>query len=419
MNSILRRRRAAMSGQRSTFWLNAAKYFQIGSDISTNAKAAQGACFATSGTYSYVYFVVITADEATQYLYTTTISSGITTLRATYNTLGHANSLTCDQENGVIYVATMDTAVGIKKINAETYAEIGSFQIHNADGDAVLPWAIAFDRKKRLLYSWNNTKFYVYQPDGTFVREIQRTNIPTHEGATAQTLETDGEYIYTCYAKPNLMDVYTMDGTYLRTISIGTSNEMEEPVYDWNGGWLYTEYVSSGKQRLYSLLFRSYDGMLRLSYVIPGAWTYLQDTGTIGKYGYFSFNMSSTAAKAYKITAKAIGYPYGMDFLRGKKCRLSFNILRKSGSAGQVYINIFTSNTDSVTDGNDRLYYNTYTVTIPTSGEEDIVFEFVPGESWFVPTAGNDGNYVGFWIMLYADSGNGCYVRNFKFEVEV
>ena len=415
MNSILRRRRAAMGGKkgRQPVFLDSVKFWDLSGQygIQTDGKAVQG------GTHygSSIYYIVISADESEQYLYTTNESALTTTLRNTYTTLGHANSMTCDQD-GTLYVATGDATKGVAIIAISGYSQTGSIQLLDQNGDPYSPWSIAYDVKRNLLYSRvGNETVNVHHIDGSFVasRHLSQATSGTNQG-----METDGEFLYLETSSPNQILVYDLTGKFIKSVSVGTSYEFEELVYDWKGGFWGVEFRSNGRQQVYAILLRDFEGQFRMSYTPTGAWTLSQSAGTINRSGYFNLQFASTGAKNYNLVARANGYPFSYTEIAGKKCSIEFDLERGSGAYGSVLVSVFTANTQSA-GANDRIYQKTKTFTIPASGSTHVLYEFVPGGDWFAPSSTEYGNYVGFWIFLYAESGNSCWVRNFRFNAEV
>lgn len=389
----------------ASFWTMSGQY-----GIETQGKAVQG------GTHyaSAVYFVVISADESSQYLYSINESGLATTLRNTFTTLGHANSMTCDQ-NGTLYVATGDASKGVAVIRISDYTQTGKLDLLDSNGNPYAPWSIAYDVSRNLMYCRvGNETVNIHHMDGTLIAS-KTLSVPTT--GTNQGMETDGEYLYLATSGPNKILVYDLNGNYVRTVQINIGYELEELIYDWKGGFWGVEFRSNGRQNVYAILLRDYDGKYRMSYTPTGSWTMSQSAGTITKSGYYNLKFASTGSKNYSLVARANGYPFSYPEIAGKTCSIEFDLERENGSAGQVAVSVFTASTQTA-GANDRIYQKTKYWDIPANGTTHIKYEFIAGGDWFTPNEIQYGNYVGFWAFLYADSGNSCWVRNFRFNVQ-
>lgn len=417
---ILDRRRALMASKKpeKIVFLDSPKYYKA-KQVTTSGSAAQGGCFVKDGDYEYIYFMTVASGNTTQYLYSFCLNDGTLTLRETYTTLGHANSMTYNPDDSVFYVAT-DTTNGLAVIKLSDYSIDSFIPLYKADGTTVTsPWSIAYDRNRQLIYSQNYIYgVYVYDRNGSYVDYIEFDQAPQH--TAAQSMETDGDYLYFVMINPNYVEVYTVGGKYVKTQSVGFTAEMEEICFDWNGRFYATAYEgSSGRQGIYSLLLRSFDQKMQLAYVPQAAWYKASSGGSIGAWGNYSFTLKSTAAASWSIRVYSTGIPYGYNDLIGKKCRISFDLQRTAGSAGQISLDVFTTNTQTPTTASNIIYSKSPSYQIPASDSTMCVYEFTPGVDKFLPDAGQEGTYLGFRFFLYAASGNNCYLKNFKFEVEV
>lgn len=416
---LLQRRRGLMSAkkQQSEIFLNTPKYYKA-KQVTTSGSASQGGCFVKSGDYEYIYFMTVASGNTTQYLYSFSLNDGTLTLRETYTTLGHANSMTYNPDDSVFYVAT-DTTNGIAVIKLSDYSIDSFIPLYKADGTTVTsPWSIAYDRNKHLLYSQNNVYgVYVYDTSGTYVDYIEFDQPPQH--TAAQSMETDGDYLYFVMVNPNYVEVYTIGGEYVTTQTVGFSAELEEICFDWNGRFYATAYEgSSGRQGIYSLLLRSFDQQMQLAYVPQVAWDKSATGGSVGCWGNYSFTLKSTAAASWKIKVYSAGVPYGYSELVGKKCKVSFELKRTAGSAGQISLDVFTTNTQTPTAASDMIYSKSPSYQIPASGSITCEYEFTPGVDKFLPAEGQEGTYLGFRFFLYAANGNQCYLKSFRFTAE-
>lgn len=405
----------AQQKQEYDYFLSTPTYYQLGSDISTNGKGAQGACFYNDS----IFFCTVSSDGATQYLYKYAVATGTTSLLKTYSTLGHANSMTYVPSKNAFYVATMDADMGIAIIDDTTYEHTSSITIQRPDtGANVIPYAITWDRTNNVLYDIRNGFYRAYDADGNYIRIVNFSGYLTH--TTEQGAETDGKYIYKVWSADNYVDVYTIGGKFVKTLTIGVSIEMEEIIYDWNGSFYADFYKQSGKQQLYSFMVRSFGGFLNMIFTPCAVWAYTTSNGTWTKSGNNVLNVSSTASSAgWNIVAYGAGYPYGYSYLNGKTCRVSFDVKRTNGSSGRVVFSAFTTNSDPTTAGSGVIYQATKSKDVPASGSEHYEYTGVIGTDWVKPESGNEGTYIGYRIFWNAASGNACEISNIKFEVEV
>lgn len=424
---ILDRRRALMSKPetpRHETFPSAPIFYKLNSTgITTDGKATQGACYVDIGTdNAYLYFVTVTNDNATQYLYRYDLSNGGYSKVGTYTELGHANSLTFMPSTNEIFVGTADTATGVVAISVTDHTISRTFQIYDGNGDPAMPWGIAYDRTNDLIYSLHGTStVFVYSNTWTYLRSVSLLNAPSHVGNTAQSLETDGEYFYRTFYSPNSIEVYDLNGALVAVQSIGTSYELQELCYDWHGKFFANEYRSSGNQNLYAILVRTFNFYFNMAYTPESIWTARSSGGTVVKWGNNSFTFNSTASAAWNLYVFGAGYPFSYSEIKDKNCKISLDMKRASGSSGSILVSIFTTNSQAVTANTGVIYQSAKTFDIPqsTTAYEHFEFDFIPGTSFFLPPEGDEGTYVGFRIYCYAASGNKCYVKNIKIGVEV
>ena len=422
--SLRARRRALMSAQeteRTETFPTAPKYYRLDSSgITTDGGSCQGCCYVTIGDYTYLYFMTRKSDHSAQYLYRYCLNDGTTTKMADYTTLYHANSLTYIPSSNEIYVGTADTSIGIGVIDLTDHSISRYFQIHDAENNAVMPWGIAYDRTHDVLYSiYGYTHVMVYQTDGTYLRKIDFVNYPAHADGSAQSIETDGEYIYFSFYDPNVIDVYKLDGTFVKQQTMGFDKELEEIAYDWNGRFYANVYLGSYKTALYALLLRTFDFNFNMVYTPQSVWKTNASGGSVGRWGNNAFTFKSTSSASWNINVYGAGYPFSFSEIKDKNCKISIDIKRVAGSSGNIYVSLFTANSQAVTSGSGVIYHNEKTFTIPTgSNWEHFEYDFVPGSTFLTPAQAEEGTYVGYRVFLYAASGNTCYVKNIKIDVE-
>lgn len=219
-------------------WLDTAVVTSLPS-ISVNG-VKQGAC--TDGTYIYqIVFNSLSLDGGFFLKYK--ISDGTyTTTAFTGTQFGHANDMTYNPNNGHIYVATMESDGSVHELDSgfnivETHYAIGK------SGNAYAVWQFAFDRKTNHFISANGGGMAVYDADFNYLGWF---DMPTHPDATAQGMETDGDFIFRLTYNPNYVDVATIAGEYVKTIALPVTGEPEGIMYNWtNGEYYISRYVNS------------------------------------------------------------------------------------------------------------------------------------------------------------------------------
>lgn len=415
---------AQTHGQRETLFTSPL-YYRLNSSYLSVSYVAQGACVAHKGDDYLVYFMTVGSNNTVQHLYSYNLNSGAVTNLATYTELGHANSLTYNPTLNVLYVGTEDSSRGIAVIDLTDYSISSSNLVYDANGNVQTPYAIAYDRTNDCIYSCKGwTTVLVYNTSFNLLRTIDLVN-PITDHTTGQGLETDGTYLYRVFSAPaNMIDVYTVAGDFVCQMDLSgiSTYEAEEICYDWEGRFYLSCYGKViDRAWMYAVAPRTFDGYLNLSYVPSVAYALKQTTGTAFKWGTVSFTFNSTGAAGWSLNVQSGGSPYGYSYLNGKKCRISYSIKRASGSSGRVIHQLFTSDSNANTASSTNFASATKANYIPASTTEytEFVHEFILGEDFLVPESGQEGTYVNWRIYLNADSGNKCYVKNFKFEVEV
>lgn len=421
---LLTRRRAMMAQKKEAeeayFLDDAAQYLVYNAGNNANGKACQGGCVVGSKWFS----LLITEDETEQYLYCYDMMANTWSLLNTYSTLGHANSLTYNPNENVFYVGTGVATLGIAVLDGTTYEHIDTFPAYRMDGTAYNPWYVAYDRKRNLIYSVykNDQKIMVNSTTGAAIAERPITGYKSY--TTGQGIETDGEYLYVCWSRPNnLIDVYKLSGEYVKTVNITPPSsayfEIEEIGYDWDGRFYVQVFGgNSFKFQLRSIIFRTFGGWANMANVPFYLGAKRETNATVTVTGMNSVQIASKGAKSYNMYWVGAGYPFGYSFLQGKTCRVSYDLTRVAGSAGSFSSNIFTANSQMITTLSGRLFQKSQSKTL-TSGTEHVEYEFVMGEGNYVPASGKEGTYVGYAVFIYADSGNTYLAENYKFEVKL
>lgn len=153
----------------------------------------------------------------------------------------HGNDMTYNPNNNHIYVCAMTADGAVIELDADDLSYVDTHYIVNRNGNTYQVWQICFDRKNNRFYSaGSNSQYLVYDSNWNLVGYF---DMPEHPNATAQGCETDGDYIYRVTWNPNLIDVATVGGDYVCTITNPLSGEPENLMCDWNGNF----YVGMNK----------------------------------------------------------------------------------------------------------------------------------------------------------------------------
>lgn len=226
-----------------------------GLEVDSTVRISQGSCYANG----MLYIMTANADNTAQKLYEYDLSTETLTERGSYTTLSHANSISYNPTENVLYVATMEASAGIAKIDLTDYTIKSTHVVYNKSGTAQAAFAIAYDRTNGVLYScegWN--KIIVYNTNLEYVKTIQLQKAITAH-TTGQGLETDGAYIYHLFSAPtNQVDVYTINGSRVAQETLGFTEEAEDICYDWNTGFYVTAYKASNLLYIYNTPLRTF-----------------------------------------------------------------------------------------------------------------------------------------------------------------
>ena len=216
-------------------WLDTAIVSVLPSITQTGTK--QGGC--TDGTYIYQC-----VGDSKNFTYMKVIkykiSDGTYTVRQYDGTpnFGHANDMTYNPNTGYLYVCTMRADGSILVLDADDLSYVETVYALNSGGNPYYVWQICYDRLANCYYSGDGSSNLVYDSNWNYVRTIQTS---AHPDATAQGCETDGEYFYRITYNPNLVDVCTVDGRFVKTITIPVSGEPEAIMFDWNGNYYFSK----------------------------------------------------------------------------------------------------------------------------------------------------------------------------------
>lgn len=185
----------------------------------------QGAC--TDGTYIY-QILIGSSFSFVKYK----ISDGTYTITSVGSSIpyNHGNDMAYNPNNGHIYVAAMSSDGAVMELDTD-FNYIATHYLVKPDGTPYAVWALCYNQKTREFFSLTSgPSVAVYDESFNYVRSIP---MPDNPDATAQGMETDGDYIYRVWYQPNKIDVSTIIGTYVTTISNPMSGEPEDMMYDW------------------------------------------------------------------------------------------------------------------------------------------------------------------------------------------
>lgn len=202
----------------------------------------QGAC--TDGTY--IYQIVFSSNQYTSGVFVKyKIADGTYTTTSFDNTIdfGHGNDMAYNPNNGHIYVATMKADGSVVELDT-SFGYVTTHYLVNEQGETYWVWQLCFDRKTNRFLSADTAGMMVYNQNMEYLTYF---SMPTHPSATGQGCETDGDYIFRITYNPNYVDVATITGEYVKTISLPVTGEPESIMYNWaNGEYYIGRNVSSG-----------------------------------------------------------------------------------------------------------------------------------------------------------------------------
>lgn len=225
-------------------------------NIGISQTAPQGCC--TDG--ENIYFAATTSGYGQAQLYkynlaTKTASSLGPVYPNNGHTIGHGSSLCYDPDTGYIYTANVSSDGAVSIVDSSDGSFIDTKYIQRPDGTFGSVYGLALDNIRKCFYCWIDGQSVVNVYDMDFV--YQRTINLSYkiDDVMQQSMSTDGTFLYTVMSTPEVVAVYKMDGTLVRTISFDTFNEIESICYDWDSGkWYVMQYNSSGKAAMYDLM---------------------------------------------------------------------------------------------------------------------------------------------------------------------
>ncbi|MBO7323471.1 MAG: hypothetical protein J6U51_07810 [Bacteroidales bacterium] len=102
--------------------------------------------------------------------------------------------------------------------------------LQDLNGDSFSVWALCFDQNTRHFLADYGTLVLVYDEQFELIGSIPSARTVT---GTAQGMETDGDYIYRVWSNPNKIEVASITGPYVTTITNPMTGEPEAMMYDW------------------------------------------------------------------------------------------------------------------------------------------------------------------------------------------
>ena len=153
----------------------------------------------------------------------------------------HGNDMAYNPNNGHLYVAAMSADGAIMELDTD-FNYITTHYVVGKNGNPYAVWALCFDRITNRFYSENGDDEAIYDENLNYIGFAEA---PTRPSATAQGQETDGKYIYRVFYNPNTIEVSTIDGEFVRSISLPITGEPETLMYNWGNGDYYVPTNSS------------------------------------------------------------------------------------------------------------------------------------------------------------------------------
>ena len=207
----------------------------------TTSGLFQGAC--TDG--EYIYQIAFDSNAYTSGKFIKyKISDGTVTTKTFDGSVpyNHGNDMTYNPNNGHIYVAAMSSDGAVMELDTD-FNYVTTHYLVGKNGSTYSVWSLCFDRIANCFYSENGG-------DGEAIYDqnlnyIEWRAMPTRPSSTAQGQETDGQYIYRVFYNPNTIEVCTVDGVFVISISLPLKNgsrtgEPETLMYNWSTGEYYT-----------------------------------------------------------------------------------------------------------------------------------------------------------------------------------
>lgn len=184
----------------------------------------QGAC--TDG--EYIYQMIIPTFSGIKY----NIANGTYSLVELGSSVpySHANDMAYNPINQHIYVAAMTSDGAVMELDNQ-WNYIQTHHLVGVSGSTYSVWGLCFDQNTNHFLSENSGGVAVYDQ---YFNYLDWFALPEHPSATGQGFETDGEYLYRVTYNPNLIDVATITGEYVTTITNPLSSEPETMMYDWH-----------------------------------------------------------------------------------------------------------------------------------------------------------------------------------------
>ena len=172
------------------------------------------------------------------------ITSGVDTEYSfTPDVYGHGNGMAYNPSTECFYVAAMKNT-GEVYVFDKSFNLVDTLYVRNENDTIFNCWDIAYDQKHQRFITNTGTKLYFMDDDFEYISHV---NTPASAWpATAQDIETDGDFVYFINYNPNSISVLDMKGNFIKSISnTGFSGEPESMCYDWENNAYYIEGKSS------------------------------------------------------------------------------------------------------------------------------------------------------------------------------
>ena len=188
----------------------------------TGAYTPQGGC--TDGN-RYIFRALVAEDELPTILQKIDFATGEIVLEKNNTSYGHANDMTYNPDDNMLYIAHSSSTSIVYKVDADTLELVDTINI----GTAI--WGIAYNAVDKLFIvgTVGSAYFSVYYSDWSFMYRIKPQNAYT--GTVRQGLSCDDNYIYV-----------SLDNAYGAVLGNDTGSRVM--VYTWNGMFIKSIFLN-------------------------------------------------------------------------------------------------------------------------------------------------------------------------------
>lgn len=280
-----------------------------------NNYSAQGMCIIDINGYEYIVQCMI-KDNSNQHIVIRNFETGEIWSQKDFTDLGHANSICSDGK--YLYVATSGGEATVYNIVKLDYAlnVLSTYTL----GQNISPYGIAYNKGKFYILGANNTCWVTKD----FINFDDTLFIPERENVIAQGLVADDNYLFvprgnwwTNFSENNscvnLVDVFTHDLIFVKSIYVIAFTELEEFDFLPNGSVLFVSNTIKSAVYLNANIYpstinlrgdnnRYKNGLVTNSFNFP---IYVDETTTkfrqdgTQEYPLSSFNMTANFAFFY------------------------------------------------------------------------------------------------------------------------